>query len=613
MKKKKWIWIGVISLCLVAGGQIYIATSPGYLGKSKTWEVRDARNENILYTSHYGQMVPYVSLEEVSPSFLSCLIAMEDRKFYQHHGLDYARIASSLWQNAQKGEIVSGASTITQQLARTLYLTQEQTVSRKIKEARIALNLERKYSKNEILEAYVNCAFFGHNLYGVEAASQYFYHKNAKDLTLGEGSMLVGVLSAPNVYSPDIDYALSKEKQLQVLTRTKEEGKISEEEKTSAYQEELKIYGSLVTDCDSLPFYHDAILYQMEQEELITSARDLHGYTITSYLDLDIQKTIEQVIASKQFALEEEVSVVVMKPYSSHVLAIVGGKDYATSSYHRALFSSRQMGSTVKPLLYYLALEYGFSPSTKFKSEPTVFHIDGVGEYAPSNATHTYANRPISLVEAISLSDNIYATKTNLFLGSDTLGRFLRYFGIEVESGPTSGLGTDAITPLQLCAIYNAFASEGDYYEPSFFSAVSLQDGTSIYQKEKGAKFSLNEENVKILSYLLRSPFDPFFRSYATPTLLHYQPKHTFAAKSGTTESDAYVVGYNPRYTILVHVGTESNTPMKNGNFAKEIWREIADRLCEKYQDQFYEMGKEFTPFHFEKYEKKSFTYYTLS
>lgn len=565
-------------------------------------------NDEYLFTRHFNNFSSYVKYEQIPDHLIKALIASEDKRFFKHHGLDYGRIIKSAMTNLINQDISQGGSTITQQYARTLYLSNEKSLTRKIKEALIAKKIEMTFTKEEILEGYLNCIYFGQNIYGINGASDYFYHKNVGELTLSEAAMLIGMIKAPSYYSPEINMEIAKKQQQKVLQQMKNQQMINESQYLSALNEKLLFYYSFSNDYSkNTLYYYDAMKNQLNESHILTNTQQANGYQIFSCLDKNIQNTVEKTVQKYHFS--SEISIVVMKPYSGDVLALLGGKDYITSPFNRAIHAKRQSGSAIKPLLYYLALENGMTPLTKMKSEPTTFYIQGVGEYSPKNANEEYAYRDITMLEAIALSDNVYATKTNLLLGSSRLKNLLELFDVEnVEANPTIGLGTNTITPLQLTAIYNTFASEGQYYKPRFFRSVKINN--KEYFHKPSLKFSLSKENVILLNYMLCSPFDEAFKSYATPSLLKYKPQYRFSAKTGTTDTDRWVIGFNPHYTICVWMGNDKNEPFKDGSLAKTIFQDLANSLMEHHKDVFY-TTMNLTPFTYQSTNgKKSFTYY---
>lgn len=603
MKKK--LIIALVSIILIpfvailSFNFILQLSAPLQIEKPYLIKINDMDGKPV-YSHHFEGFGDYTPLEEISDSAKQAIIVSEDKNFYNHHGFDYKRIISSFFRNIIKGHIVSGGSTISQQYARTLYLNNDKTLKRKINEAIITKKLESSLSKDEILEGYLNSAYFGHNIYGITQASHFFYNKKPKDLTYAESSLLIGILSAPNLYSPINNYELAMTKKNQVLKLLKNNNYIDERQFEESINEKLNFYfRKQEPECaHHLLYFHDALMEELNKLEFGDDNYLRKSLNIKSTINWEMMKKISQIIDNYSInSDEEEIAVVVMKPNSGDILALIGGSDYNLSSFNRATKAKRQTGSAIKPLLYYLALQYGLSPLTQMKSEPTDFFIEGIGTYSPHNASELYAYRDINMVEAIANSDNIYATKTTLLIGSKKLQEALQLFGIDDALGnPTIGLGTNSLTPLKLAEIYNTFASLGKHYTPTLIKEISTGYNEK-YTAKSHSNFSLNETNTLILNYLLRSPFDDALSTYATPSLAKYKTKKRFAAKTGSTSSDSWVAGYNPNYTIVVYVGNDNNEELKKGYLAKKIFVDICDSITSKDQDIFFTPNKMMHPF----------------
>lgn len=569
---------------------------------------------NIAYSLIQSTITDYTKIDEVSDEFKTTLVTIEDKRFYSHNGLDYSRIFKSLITNAKNNEITQGGSTITQQLARISYLDNSKTYTRKIKEALYAKKIEEKYTKDQILEMYINNCYFAHNLYGVRSASEYYFNKLPSKLNYSESALLVGIINAPNIYAPDIDYEKSIQKQQQIL-QTLYENKVFD---TKTYYIELNRPINLTLNSNyidsNLMYYHEGITNQLKQLNLNKKKYLRQGLMIKSCFDREVYNKVNKIVKKYQNSSKnDEIAVVVMKPYSSEVLTLIGGFDYNKSQYNRALYSKRQIGSTIKPFLYYLGLEEGMTPLTKFTSEPTAFNIEGIGMYSPKNAGDNYAKRKINMVEAISLSDNIYAMKTTLMIGSSKVQNLLSNFGIECGIvNPTIGLGSISLTPLELTSLYNCLASEGTYYSPSFIKQINLSDSTLLKKVPEKKKKILNSKNTIIINHLLKSPFDTALSSYTYPSLGNYQTNNTFGGKTGSTDSTNWVVGFNPKYTIGVYVGSDDNQNIHDTKLARKMFQEIANSLTEHQKDVYYQTPdslKSFTLYN-SLINKKSKVYY---
>ena len=574
-------------------------------------------NESIFLSTQFNNNGDYTPLDKIPEYFINAILLMEDQRFYSHHGIDYKGIIRSIFTNIKEGEIKQGGSTLTQQLARSLYLTNEKTLSRKIKEALIAKKLESQFSKEQILELYLNTIYFGHNIYGINQASYYYFNKLPPELTLAESSLLAGIIASPNNYAPDIDYEKSINRQKLVLKILNSHGYITNIEKNEAEQEQLVFnFTNKILNKNSHMYYLNYITKLLQNKQILTKESSNIGYSIDTYLDTNILDIVTNAISTSIYdSFEEEVAVVIMKPYSGKVLCLVGGKNYLQSELDRATSSYFQIGSTIKPILYYLGMCFGMTPLSTFKSEKTDFYIKDIGLYSPKNSNDKYANRNITMLEALSLSDNIYAIKTTLLLGSHTIASFLNRFGIDVENeNPTIGLGSVSLSPLQLCSIYNAFASEGAYYPPVFYSKITLSNNDLLINNKETPSFYLNKQIVNVLSYLLLSPFDEGLVSYTSPSLINYQTNVRFGAKTGSTSYCSWVVGYNPNYTICVWTGNDKNNENKNSNLSKVIFQKIANNLTYNSGDIYFKIPTNSKPFSLSNKEtgRTSNVYYTI-
>ena len=551
----------------------------------------DSENKEI-FTTHFNSEGSYVPLEKISPILISGYIAIEDKNYYNHNGLDASRIVKSFLSNTIHKSIVEGGSTITQQVARMLYLNNEKTYKRKLKEAFIAARLEMHHTKKEILEYYLNSLYFGHGVYGVEDASLFYFGKHAYQLTIAECALLIGISNAPAYYSPVTNYEKSKKKQKNILYKLYKSSLISAQEYHNAYEENIDILAEKVEAKGLYSYYKESIIKQSKNLGIYTKENLVKGLNITTSFNYEISNKIYNILQYYKNN-KNQVSVVVLEPNTGNVLSLFGGWDYEESSYNRATSSYRQIASTIKPLIYYLALNSSFTPTTKIMSKPTTFFIKNYGEYTPSNNNNIYPNDEITMIQALGVSDNIYAIKTSLILGLNNIASFLNSFGIKnVDVVPSLALGSVSTTPLNLATIYNTFASEGYYTSPSFIKEVRDSYGNLLYRSDKKGYQKLNKDETIILNQLLRSPFDDKVKSYTSPTLLNYQTNKLYSAKTGTTESDSWTVGYNKKYTILVWVGTDDNSTLNNPSLSRKIFQDIANSIDIDKHQEWYEPTK---------------------
>lgn len=525
-------------------------------------------NQEIYYQSINDYTGHYVTLNNVSNYFKESIVAIEDQRFYDHRGFDPIGIMRALKVNFTNQEKSQGASTITQQYARLLYLTNEKSWSRKIKEAFLTMQLETHLSKDEILEGYINNVYFGHGIYGIENAAHYYYNKSAKNLDLNESSMLAGVINGPTYFSPLNDVSAARKRQSIVLNALIDSKKITASQKQQVLDSDLNLAKTHQVDENlSNNYYKDTVINELEQLGYYNNTYLNQGLNVYTTLNQDYQKVVEKSASEYTKDSKVETSSIVVEPYTSKVLAIIGGKDYATSQFNRATQANRQIGSTIKPLLYYSALENGFTPATTFLCEPTAFKLDDNTTYSPSNYNDKYAYKDITLAQAIAVSDNIYAIKTHLFLGTDNLASLIRKFGIkDVKSNASLALGTLNTNIYNLANMYNCIASEGKYNPLYTIEKITNNEGKVLYQHIEENKQLLQQDSCLALSQLLTSTFDSTFNTYLQATMSSYQLDNINACKTGSTDVDNLAVGYNPQVLVASWVGFDDNSKMENTN-----------------------------------------------
>ena len=587
-------------LCYL-GIKIYVHFSPKVVINTANSVFLYDNNEKVFFQGNDEK--EWVSLDDISSYVVDATIYTEDKNFYKHHGFDFLRILKAFYINLTSGATRQGASTITQQYAKNLFLSFDKTWKRKWDEMWYTIKIESTYSKDEILEGYLNTINYGHGMYGIENASNYYFGKSAKDLSLAEATMLTGIPKSPSNFSPLVDFDAAKERQLLILKLLVENDIITESEKDKAYDEELKFLGEKERDdLTTVMYYHDAVMDELESIDSIPkSYSDTSGLKIYTNLDLDLQKKVEENIQeSIPDDSKIQTSVVLMNPDTGGVLALIGGKDYNESSFNRATDSLRQVGSTMKPYLYYAALENGFTSSSSFTSEETTFVFNDQEDYTPQNYNKTYGNKPISMGTAIAYSENIYAVKTHLFLGGDALINVARRVGItsKLENVPSLPLGTNEINILEMAAGYSTFANLGNKVSPHFIERVEDSDGTVLYEAKNSKEAVLNPSITFILNNLLTATYDSDYIDYNYPTAIGLAPKltHKYALKSGTTETDNWNIGFNNNIVCAVWVGYDDNQTLQTSEYkyAQDIWY----KSIEYYErnitpgDEWYDMPK---------------------
>lgn len=548
-------------------------------------------NGNVIYETNFKKNMEWTSIDEIPTFIQDAFVSVEDKRFYHHAGFDPIRIVKALGSNLMHGGIVEGGSTITQQYAKNLFLTNEQTIGRKVQEFFYATRLEMQYSKEEILEGYLNTVYYGHGIYGVHAAAQYFFDKELADLNTAEVAMLIGIPNGPAIFSPFINYENAKHRQELILQIMLNNDVIDEAQYTTAVNETLQLAKNdeKKQEYGNDEFFIDSVISELQEKKSINQEQELHVYT--SY-DPQVQNALQNAIATDMSLQDElECSAIIVQPFTSHVLAVAGGKDYTSSQYNRAIHSQRQIASTIKPLLYYTALSSGFTPSSTFISQPTTFQV-GNEEYAPSNYNNKYPYRKISMINAIAMSDNMYAVKMHLFLGTATLHNALLDFDIkQSQENASEALGTVNMSILELSRIYNTFASEGLYKKPTFIQKITDGSQNVLYEETTQAKRLLDRDTTLVLNQMLTATYDLSNKTTTYPTMAGYAPNTTVGVKSGTSDWDSWVVGFNPQYTVAFWTGFDDNRLLTKDYYevAKSMFKETFNALYPDEQGPWYQ------------------------
>lgn len=592
---KVFVLLMIIALLAFGGVILYIKMSPKLeIKNANAFLMYDSHNELFFQGSGSQE---WVNLEDISDKLIQATIYTEDKHFYQHFGFDFLRIAKAMVVNITSGSKSQGASTISQQYAKNLFLDFDKTWERKLKEMWITLQLEVHYDKDEILEGYLNTINYGHGMYGIQNASKFYFDKNASELDWAEAAMLTGIPKSPSNYSPIVNFDLAKQRQTNILYNLYKNEIITEEEYNQAVSEELTIVGEKNSqELANIMYYQDAVMRELNSlEEIPESLLETGGIKIYTNLDMNAQSVLENSIKNNLTdETELQVASVMMDPNTGKIIALVGGKDYNKSQYNRAYQSARQVGSTMKPFLYYAALENGFTSSTTFTSEQTTFTFSNNQTYSPQNYGDQYGNKPISLATAISYSDNIYAVKTHMFLGEDALVNISKRLGItaELEEIPSLPLGTASINIIEMAAAYSAFANEGYKVEGYLISRVEDLKGNVLYEHKEEKENILNKSLTYILSELLTSTYDSTFIDYNYPTAIGIAPKikHKLALKSGTTNTDHWSIGYNHNIVTAVWVGYDDNRDIEASDYkySRNIWVEATEGYLQDQEDAWY-------------------------
>lgn len=532
----------------------------------------------------------WVDLDEMSPFLIDAVIATEDKNFYSHNGFDYRRIAGALLKDAKAGRKVEGASTITQQYAKNLYLTFEKTWKRKFDEALYAYRMEIFYDKDVILEGYMNTVYFGHGMYGVEAASKFYFGKPAKELTLEESAVIVAIAKGPSIYSPIESPENSQKRKALVLSLMEAQGYITARQEERANLEQITLKTREWADSKRVaPYFLDEVWREAEKV-LTTKGRSPAegGWTIRTTLDPHHQQSAEEVIAKWMPKSDLQIGFISIEPGTGYITSLVGGVDYSESPFNRVTQAKRQPGSAIKPVLYAAALEEGFNPLTFLSTEKTIFTYDeGRSTYEPSNVNGKFAGHPISLAQALAISDNIFAVKTLEEIGYKNFSKMAEKLGVNITlpESPAVALGTSDVTLSDMTSAYNRIASGGTEIKPMTILSIADSEGKTVYEHPKQSKkHVISEQDASVLTHLMTGMFDPVFNDYTSSTGLSMRQKQTrpYAAKSGTTISDQYLIGFTPSLTAGIWTGFDVGKQLADAQdkaASKKIWIDFMETV----------------------------------
>ncbi|SIS73199.1 transglycosylase domain-containing protein [Alicyclobacillus vulcanalis] len=529
----------------------------------------------IALWSPAGQVRTTVPLRAFPHWLVEATLATEDANFYRDHAISVRSTLRAIAVNVRHGEIVQGGSTITQQLAKNLYLTQDRTFGRKVREALLALQLELHEPKNWILDRYLNVVYYGHGAYGAPAASQLYFGKPVQSLDLAESAMLAGLPKGPTLYSPLDHPERAKARQKAVLERMVATGYITKAQADAAMAEPLHIARHQPPTL-SAPYFSEMAFNEAKRMARLTDNDLDAGYVrIHTTLDPLLQKAAERAIQSTLPPSSGiQAALVALDPETGAIRALVGGRDYRESPFNRAL-GKRQPGSTFKAFVYGAALEHGWTPAREVDSKLTTF-IYGpspADEYIVHDYGDIYAGRPLTLREAIARSDNVYAVQTELAIGTQNVVSFARRLGIDedMKPYPSLALGVFPVTPVELAAAYATFANGGYKVTPHAVESVDTPYGRTVHPLDKTRVIS--PELAFQMTDLMQSVLAPGGTGYGALPYLHGPA----AAKTGTTDTDAWMVGYTPRLVVAVWVGYDSGRPLtvQESHLAAPIWGKL--------------------------------------
>jgi len=545
------------------------------------------------------QVREWMPLAQIPPGIIETVLTIEDRRFYSHFGIDPVAVGRALWTNFTKGEVVQGGSTITQQLAKNLFYSPQRTMGRKFKEALAALVLEVKYTKQNILESYLNEIYLGQagfvSIYGVSEAAHRYFGKTLQKLTVEEVAMIAGLIKGPNSYAPMRHPELAKQRRDVVLRRLRETGLLTEEAWKLAVNEPVRVTPSedVLTDA---PYFVDAVLRQVEEAGVVPLPE---GLRIDSTLDPMIQQaateSLEKGLAKLEAAhphlnssLESvQGAVVVLDPKTGSVLALVGGRDYRRSQFNRAVQARRQPGSLFKPFVYLTALEAAregqaghLTAASLLADEPVTFESEA-GPWSPQNYDKQFHGQ-VTLRNALEQSFNVPAVRAAQAVGTKPIVQLLHRLGVTSAIGDdlsSVALGSSSVSLMEITAAYGAIANGGIAVQPTAVRSTRDRQGDIVWNAVPDRQQATSPQGAYVLTSLLEGVIQ---RGTASKAKVIGFPG-AVAGKTGTTDGyrDAWFVGYTSDVVIGVWVGFDDERPLRltGSQAALPIWMDLARRV----------------------------------
>lgn len=586
-KKTNGFWSNVRSIMIFSVACILAAVVAFELYLSSLSPIKNLETfkPNIVtqFYSHDGQVIKTftayssekVDITDVPEDFIKALIATEDKNFYSHHGYDLTGLARSTIQNVLAGHVVQGASTITQQLARILFLSNEKTFDRKIKEIIIAARIEKTIPKDKILEMYMNNVYLGSGAYGVESAAKTYFNKRLKKCSLPELALIAGLPQAPSVYSPFNNMDLAIQRRNQVLKRMYKMHYITKDQYDEA--KEQKVHLTSVPrfyTTNKAPYFTDYVMKELEKMGFDETDISQGGYRIITTIDYNTQEKLNEAILKNMRAYgltgkNHQVAVFSFSPIDGRIIAYAGGKDYTESQYDRVQ-AVRPAGSAFKPFVYATALEHGMSPNDLIEDRPIT-----IGSWSPKNYSQKYRGK-IPLYTALTISSNVCAVRLIQMVGVRAVIQTAKSLGITtpLEYDYTIALGSNGSKLFELTRAYGAFANGGYVVQPFAIERIETSRGKVVYRAPKArVSRQLSLKTAAEMTAMLKSVIKHGTGRGADIGV-------PCAGKTGTTDDykDASFVGYTPTVVTGVWVGNDDNTTTKSiqgGSVPARIWHDV--------------------------------------
>ena len=534
-----------------------------------------ARNGELI-ASFYRENREYAPLTAVPEVMRRAVLAIEDDRFYQHAGVDLRAVARAAWRNIQARDFVEGGSTITQQLARNLFLKPTRSLSRKTAEIVLAFELERRLTKDEILEAYLNQVYFGQGAYGVQMAARVYFDKEAAELTLGESALLAGLIRAPSRYTPSRDPSLARARQRVVLQRMVHLGYVTPAAAAAAQTTPLRLATTRPVGFVGMraPYFASTVLRYLIQrygEEAVYG----EGLRVYTTLDLPMQEAANRAlvkgIAAAGSLNVSQGALVALEPETGYIRAMVGGTDFAESKFNRAWQAQRQAGSAFKPFIYTAAVAAGWRPWKRIHDAPVSYPAGDGTRWRPKNYDRRYRGW-VTMRRALEQSINIPAVRTLEALGPDTVISYARRMGIASPLGRnlSLALGSSEVTPLEMASAYGTLATLGIRAQPVAVTLVTDRSGRVLERHQSRREQVLPQTVAYAMVDMLKGVIT---RGTGRAAALG----RPAGGKTGTSDDyrNAWFIGFTPHLATAVWVGNDDNTPMRRvvgGNVPARLW-----------------------------------------
>ena len=554
--------------------------------------------KTVLATLRGDESRIVVASDDISPLMKQAIVAVEDRRFWEHQGVDYRGILRAVWADVRHKAVVEGGSTITQQFVKNTYTHQERTISRKLKEAALAWQLERKWSKDRILTAYLNTIYFGNGAYGIEMAARVYFHEHARDLTLAQSALLAGLPASPGAYDPATNPKAAESRRRLVLQMMRDEGLISLKEQLTADAQKLPKPKDIHLPVTAGRQGYFAEYVKQQLVPYYGSGKVFGGgLKVYTTIDLDLQRLAAEAIDEWLPGRDDPAAALVaIDPRDGRVLAMVGGRNYKKSQFNLAVQGERQPGSSFKPFVLATALSEGISPQTQFTSQPTVINL-GDKLWSVHNYENSYLGT-IDLVDATTYSDNSVYAQLTAQVGPGNVAAMAKRLGIQSPLNDyfAIGLGAEAVNPLEMARAFSTFAHNGVRVDGSILgntprAVTKVVDGNRVEKNEPVDKQVLDPNDAATLNSILQNVVTAGTGKRAALT------DRVVAGKTGTTENygDAWFVGYTPQLAVAVWVGYPNKLvpmltqfeggPVAGGTYPALIWKSFIEKALKAEND----------------------------